>query len=104
VNFKRSDVTLKVHGTKPTISGLTLRLKADAHATELVLKTDANGEVNDLTAGQPLRALRNQPLLDRWTIRITAADNPTLVAGGALDLRGIEDLFTFFEYSFDYRK
>ncbi len=102
-NFKRTDVALKIAGTAATINGLTLRLLSEKHGTELRLTTNADGEVNDTTPGRPLRALRNQDLLDKWTIRITAADNPGLVTNGALDLGGIQDVQAFFEYSFDYR-
>ncbi|MGH7526455.1 MAG: hypothetical protein ACREMX_07100 [Gemmatimonadales bacterium] len=99
----RTDVTLKVSGEAATVGGLTLRLGSAAHGPELPLTTDADGEVNDTTAGQPLRALRNDALLDRWTVSITAADNPQLVTDGTLDLGGIRDLLVFFEYTFDYR-
>jgi hypothetical protein len=49
-----------------------------------------------------LQALQNEPMLDQWTINITAADNPGLVKDGMLELRGLNDLLIFFEYSFDY--
>ena len=87
-NFNRNQTTLKVSGKPAAISGLTLRLKSKIHGTELVLKTDAQGLITDV-APQPLNALRNQTLLDEWTIRITVDDNPTLVQGGTLDLSGI---------------
>jgi hypothetical protein len=102
-NLERTDVTLKVSGEPATINGLTLRLRSETHGAELRLTTDANGEVNDSTTGQPLRALRNEALLDEWTIRITPEDNPGLVSDGNLDLGGIQDVSTFFEYRFDYR-
>lgn len=101
-NFNRNQTTLKVSGKPAAISGLTLRLKSKIHGTELVLKTDAQGLITDV-APQPLNALRNQTLLDEWTIRITVDDNPTLVQGGTLDLSGISDVLAFFEYGFDYR-
>jgi len=102
-NFKRTDVTLKVAGAAATINGLTLRLLSQEHVTELALTTNTEGEVNDSTPGQPLRALRNGNLLDKWTITVNAADNPHLVTNGALDINGIQDVQAFFEYSFDYR-
>jgi hypothetical protein len=101
-NMKRTKVSLKAGGDAATINGLTLRLKSAAHAPELTLKTNAQGEVNATTPGDPLKALQNEPMLDKWTINITAADNPGLVKNGALDLRGLKDLLIFFEYSFDY--
>jgi hypothetical protein len=102
-NFKRTSVVLKVAGDAATINGLTLRLNSTVHGTELKIKTDANGEVNDLTPGQPLNVLQNEDLLDTWTINIIAADNPNLVEDGELNLGGIQDVQAFFEYSFDYR-
>jgi hypothetical protein len=96
LNFKRTALTLKISGKPTTIANLTLRLTSTNHASEIVVKTDANGLVSD-AAGQPLNALRNEALLDQWTIRITPADNPNL------DLNGIGDVMTFFEYTFDYR-
>lgn len=100
--MKRTKVTLKASGDVATIGGLTLRLKSAGHAAELVLKTNAEGEVNATTAGDPLKVLQNKPMLDRWTINITAADNPGLVKNGVLDLGKLKDLLIFFEYSFDY--
>jgi hypothetical protein len=102
-NLERTDVTLKLAGEAATVGNLTLRLSSDAHGSELTLTTNAAGEIDDTTAGQPLRALRNEPVGDRWTVRVTAADNPGLVTGGALDLSGLHDLLVFLEYSFDYR-
>jgi hypothetical protein len=102
-NLLRTDVTLKLAGAAATVNNLTLRLTSVVHGAELTVVTDGNGEVNDSTAGQPLRALRNESVLDKWTLRITAADNPHLVAAGQLDLRGLQDVQLFFEYSFAYR-
>jgi hypothetical protein len=102
-NLKRTDVTIKLSGEAAAVGGVKLRLDSQAHGAGLVLTTDAAGEVNDATAGQPLRALRTEPMLDRWTITILAADNPQLVKNGALDLSGVRDLLVFFEYEFDYR-
>lgn len=101
-NMKRTKITLKSGGDAATIGGLTLRLKSAAHGPELTLKTNAQGEINAATPGDPLKVLQNEPMLDKWTINITAADNPGLVKNGSLDLRGLKDLLIFFEYSFDY--
>jgi hypothetical protein len=102
-NMKRTKVSLKAGGDATAIKNLTLRLKSTAHgATELVLKTNAQGEVNAATAGDPLKVLKNEAMLDKWTVNITAADNPALVKDGALVLSGLKDLLIFFEYSFDY--
>ena len=72
-------------------------------ATAVTLKTDANGEVNDSIAGSPLAALRGKPMLDRWALSISAADNPQLVKNGVLDLSGARDVLVFTEYAFTYR-
>jgi hypothetical protein len=101
--MKRTRVTLKANGEAATINGLTLRIKSAAHgAAELVVETNAQGEVNAATPGDPLKVLQNEPMLDQWTINLTAADNPTLVKNGVLELGGLKDLLIFFEYSFDY--
>jgi Tc toxin complex TcA C-terminal TcB-binding domain len=101
--FKRTALTLKVAGKNTTIANLTLRLTSANHGSEVVVKTDANGLAPD-GAGQPLNALRGEALLDKWTIKITAADNPGLVQNGVLDLSGVNDVMAFFEYTFDYRQ
>lgn len=101
-NMKRTAVKLKVSGLPTTTNGLTLRLKADNHATEIVAKTDAAGMIVD-AVGQPLNPLLNESLFDRWNIRVLPADNPTLVKQGAIDLSGLSDISVFFEYTFDYR-
>jgi hypothetical protein len=102
-NFKRTLVTLKALGKPGTVDSLKLRLTSANHGGELVLTTDAQGEVNQATPGQPLNVLVNESMLDIWTLRITANDNPTLVNNGVLDLTGLDDILVFFEYSFDYR-
>jgi hypothetical protein len=90
---------IKLGGRPQTIAGLTLRLASTALGSELVLTSDARGEVLD-AALLPLRGL---PVLDRWRVTVTAADNPQLVQNGALDLSGLDDLMVFFEYEFAYR-
>ena len=102
-NLKRTAITLKASGAPATANGLTVRLKSTNHgAAEIVGKTDANGLILD-TAGKPLNPLRGEALFDTWTLRILAADNPTLVQNGALNLSGLSDLLAFFEYTFDFR-
>ena len=102
-NFKRTRVTLKVLGKQDSVGGLKLRLTSSNHGAEIPLTTDAQGEVNETTPGQPLNALLNEFLLDQWTLRITQADNPALVNNGVLKLTGLDDILIFFEYAFDYR-
>jgi hypothetical protein len=99
----RTLVTLKALGKPGTVDSLTLRLTSANHGVEIVATTDAQGEINDSTPGAPLDALKNEAMLDDWTIQITAADNALLVVDGALDLSGLDDILMFFEYSFTYR-
>jgi hypothetical protein len=101
--FLRTDVTIKVLGKPGTVGHLTLRLTSDNHGAEIVTTTDSQGEINASTPGAPLDALKNEALLDGWTIQITADDNPILVEDGALDLSDLDDILLFFEYSFEYR-
>lgn len=102
-DLKRTAHTLKLTGRPQTVQNLKLRLSSDAAGGEMVLTTDANGEALGTAAGSPLQALAGQPVLDRWLLRITAADNPHLVQNGTLDLSGLDDLMVFFEYQFNYR-
>jgi hypothetical protein len=102
-NVKRTVVTLKALGKSGTVANLALHLTSANHGSEIAFTTDAQGEVNQQTPGQPLNALANEPMLDTWTLRITAADNPALVNNGVMDLSGLDDILVFFEYSFDYR-
>jgi hypothetical protein len=99
-NLKRTRDSLQVTG--PAAAGLTLRLTAGSAGGEMVLQTDARGEVRD-GAGSPLAALRGKAVPDRWRFAVRAEDNPQLVKDGALDLGGIDDLRVLFEYQFDYR-
>lgn len=102
-NLKRTLVTLKALGKPAITSNLKLRLNSLNHNNEICFSTDAQGEVNQTTPGQPLSVLNNEPMFDKWTIRITAEDNPALANNGTLNLSGLEDILIFFEYSFDYR-
>jgi hypothetical protein len=98
----RTKDTLKLTGQAAAVQGLTLRLTTDGNGGEMVLTTDAKGEVRD-AAGSPLAALQGKAVLDRWRFAVRADDNPQLVKDGTLDLSGIDDLMVFFEYQFDYR-
>ena len=102
-NQKRTDVLIKALGDPALTAGITMWLTPAGGPGELKLETNADGEVNDSVPGRPLRNLRNRNMIDTWTLRITPEDNPGLVADGELDLGGLEDIFVFFEYSFDYR-
>lgn len=94
---RRTEVVLKLTGEAATVGGLTLRLTSREHGEELVLTTSATGELDGIAP------LQGESLLDRWTLRITAEDNPNLVRGGRVELDGLRDFLIFVEYTFDYR-
>jgi hypothetical protein len=102
-DLTRASTLVKLTGPPRTTANLTLRLASAAAGRELVLTSNADGEVLDTAPDAPLRALRGQPVLDRWRVTILAADNPHLVQNGVLDLGGLDDLMVFFEYAFAYR-
>ena len=95
---ERTNVVLKLVGEPATVGGLTLRLTSREHGAPLTLTTDATGLVDEA-----LEPLSGEPVLDSWTLRITAEDNPDLVRDGALDLSGLRDVLVLLEYQFLYR-
>jgi hypothetical protein len=94
--------SLKVTGDATT-HGLKLHLLSQNRNADLVLTTDAKGEVAGSAVGDPLYVFAGKPLFDQWTLRITAADNPALVQNGKLVLKGLSDLMVFSQYDFQYR-
>lgn len=98
----RKKTNLKVTGDA-TANGLKLRLKSQNGGPELLLTTDAKGQVAGVVAGDPLFVLNGKPVFDQWTLSITAADNPTLVKDGKLVLTGLNDVMAYLEYDFQYR-
>jgi Tc toxin complex TcA C-terminal TcB-binding domain len=100
----RSRTLIRLTGDAQTVQNVTLRLVADSiGAAPISLKTDGSGEIDASVAGSPLAALRGKPMLDRWVLSITAADNPQLVKNGMVDLTGLHDVLLFAEYGFTYR-
>lgn len=97
-NRQRSSVALRLTGQPATIGGLTLRLSSREHGSPLTVKTDAGGQVRDALA-----PLAGEPVIDDWTLAITAEDNPRLVRNGALDLSGLRDVLVSLQYEFSYR-
>jgi hypothetical protein len=93
---------LRVSGQAATTTGLTLRVASTATGQTYTVKTDANGVIAGTGAGGPLSVLNGSTAFDTLSISILAADNPTLVNAGKLDLTGLTDLMTYFEYTFDY--
>jgi hypothetical protein len=102
-NLKRTKSSLRVSGNAATMNGLTLRVTSSVMGKTFTVKTDANGMVAGTAAADPLFALNGNPVFDTLTIAILPADNPTLVNAGNLNLNGLTDLMTYFEYTFDYR-
>jgi hypothetical protein len=100
-NPKRTRVVVKATGS--AAANLRMRITSQNHGAELVVTTDANGVIQGAVPADPLGALRGESALDKWTIRITAADNPGLAPGGVLDLKGITDIMVLFDYDFQFR-
>ncbi|MFZ5818119.1 MAG: hypothetical protein ACOY93_22940 [Bacillota bacterium] len=103
VNLVRSRLVLRCTGDPAAVGGLRLRLFSRELGSEVEIQTAPDGTVDASAAGSPLAPLLGRPLLDEWTIRIKADDNPGVLRDGQLDLTGIGDLLVFVEYSFDYR-
>jgi hypothetical protein len=100
-NPKRTRVVVKLTGS--TAANVKLRITSQNHGAELVATTDANGVIQGAAPTDPLGSLRSESALDKWTIRITAADNPALAPGGVLNLKGIADIMILFDYDFQFR-
>ncbi|HYR44231.1 MAG TPA: hypothetical protein VER98_14475 [Terriglobia bacterium] len=103
-NMVRKKTLLKITGDPATTHGLKLRLKSKSGGSELLVTTDANGQVAGAAPADPLFVLNGKPVFDEWTLRITAADNPGLVKDGKLAIAGIDDVMAYVEYDFQYRK
>lgn len=99
----RKSTTIKVTGTPLVFKNLKIRMTCTAQPTEIIIQTDATGEINDIAATSPLKALQNKSIKDTWKWKITGADNPNLVQNGALDLSGLNDVLIFSPYNFNYR-
>jgi hypothetical protein len=99
----RKKTQLRLTGDAATTDGLKLRLKSENGGPELLLTTNADGQVPGAVAGDPLSVLNGKPAFDQWTLRVTAADNPGLVKDGKLALTGLNDVMAYLEYDFQYR-
>jgi len=102
-NLKRTKSSVRVSGDAATTNGLTLRVASAVTGKTYTVKTDANGLVAGTAPADPLSVLNGSAVFDTLTISIQAADNPALVNAGKLNLNGLSDLKTYFEYTFDYR-
>ncbi|PWT83400.1 MAG: hypothetical protein C5B44_00660 [Acidobacteria bacterium] len=98
---KRSRIVVKVTGS--SAANLKLRITSQNHGSELVVTTDTNGVVEGAAPTDPAGALLGESALDKWSIRISAADNPALAPGGVLSLKGIADVMILLDYDFQYR-
>jgi hypothetical protein len=102
-NLKRTKSSIRVSGDAATMNGLTLHVVSATTGKTYTAKTDANGVVAGTAATDPLSVLNGSAVFDTLTISILAADNPGLLVTGKLNLSGLTDLMTYFEYTFDYR-
>jgi len=102
-NLKRTKSSIRVSGDAATTNGLTLHVASAMSGKTYTVKTDANGVVAGTAATDPLSVLNGSAVFDTLTISILAADNPGLLVAGKLNLSGLTDLMTYFEYTFDYR-
>jgi hypothetical protein len=97
----RTRLSLRASGA--AAPNLRLRLTSRNHGTEVLVTADANGLAAGNVAGDPLGVFLNEAMLDRWTVRILAGDNPALVQADRLNLNGLSDIMLYFEYGFRYR-
>jgi hypothetical protein len=95
----RRSVTLRASGDPAVVGGLKVRIASQESGGEITATLDAHGA---LTNGA-LAPLNGRTLFDRWTVRITAEDNPGRVAATAPALEGVTDFQVFVEYDFTYR-
>jgi hypothetical protein len=84
-------------------SGLTFTLATPGHAAPLKATADATGAASSLTSGSTWAPLATGAALGTYTLTLAAADNPTLVAGGVLNLGSIQNLALVLGYTFTPR-
>ena len=72
-------------------------------AAPVTMALDANGRADSTTGGSPWAPLATGPALGDWAVSLTAADNPALVQGGALQLAPIVNIAVLMDYSFTPR-
>jgi hypothetical protein len=79
--------------------GLTLRLTLPGKVGTAA-PADANGQIDSGTAGSPWTPLVGGSALGDYVLTVSAADNPSLVNAGKLDLSSIINIALVLEYSF----
>ena len=84
-------------------TGLAVQLATPAHAAAITAATDANGVIDSSVAASPWAPLATGTALGAYSIAVTAADNPALVAGGKLSLAGIANIALVLGYSYTPR-
>jgi multidrug efflux pump subunit AcrA (membrane-fusion protein) len=84
-------------------SGLHVRLSTPAHAAAVSATTDANGSIDSGAAASPWVPLASGSALGTYSIAFAAADNPTLVQHGQLNLAPIGNLALVLGYSYTPR-
>jgi len=84
-------------------SGLHVQLSTPGHATAVSAVTDGNGSIDSSAAGSAWAPLATGSALGAYTIALTAAENPTLVQNGKLNLGAIGNLALVLGYSYTPR-
>jgi tetratricopeptide (TPR) repeat protein len=83
-------------------SGITISLTPPGGAAMAGL-TDGTGTISSQTAGSPWAGVAGRSALGGWTLTLTAAANPALAPGGALNLSSLLNLVLILDYSFTPR-
>jgi hypothetical protein len=102
-NLLRRKSSLRLAGDAAAINGVTIHIHSTGLGQDITAKTDANGMIAGTVAMDPLAKLNGSSVFDALKLAIQPGDNPQLVKNDQLDLSGVSDVLTFFEYSFDYR-
>jgi len=92
------NATLTSSGTQSLSAGSDFSNGGEITVTASGVASGATVTINSVTL-----SVGNSAVFDTLTISILPADNPTRVTGGKLNLNGLTDLMTYFEYTFDYR-
>jgi hypothetical protein len=99
----RSRAILRLAGPPALVAGLVVRLISEELGAELTATTDAEGAIDSAAPGSPLAALVGRPVIDAWTLRIAAEDNPGRFPEGELGAPDLSGVYIVIEYDFTYR-
>jgi hypothetical protein len=83
-------------------AGLKLSLATPAHSAAVAATLDASGQFSS-AAGNAWAPLGAGTALGKYTLTMTAADNPSLVKGGALNLTPVANIALLIGYTFTPR-